>query len=504
MSGQPMPLHPPPPPPFFYPTENTRWTEVSSNQIRRRNQVESPSVYDNRGRSATSRAPRRGILKKTGQWKTPTQRRMVHFMPERFQQRPAVLQSRDWTSREHSRRPVTAPGARNSTGQQHAVVTEHRHARSEKTPEKAHLDTIRRRERRQRHRIASHQDSEEELGRLNDNRFVLLTDTDEEGTGSDLSEADDDKAQAIQDKKHREAVHKQAKSNTDNSRKSAVSSNRQTRRTTAGVPRNSEHVVEPKSKARGNHQRPLLISHSESDQESIALGEDEAGNERSTLFKDKPKTKAYLQGFKILAYLKDRINKDRRIKIEIKDAYNDICAYAKSTVEAYDEWVRNHYETQVWQRFYDVGRRDGHWAKELVNITHTREARTNTAMCEKKIAHFTSVCFDANNTITRNMRELALDPGVPQANVVAKRAHDLMLDYIKEATQGLSKMSMNRIRRVSIEKDEWDALQAFEEVASEQQKGYARAYCKPALKSYQKKKKNFDLLAAHISHDVIP
>ena len=45
-------------------------------------------------------------------------------------------------------------------------------------------------------------------------------------------------------------------------------------------------------------------------------------------------------------------------------------------------------------------------------------------------------------------------------------------------------MSMNRIGRVSMEKDEWDALQAFENVASEQQKGYTRGYCKPALKSY--------------------
>ena len=129
----------------------------------------------------------------------------------------------------------------------------------------------------------------------------------------------------------------------------------------------------------------------------------------------------------------------------------------------------------------------------------------NVVLCVKKIAHYTSVCFDANDIITRNMRELSSDPGVSSANVVAKRAHDLMLDYIKEATQGLSKMSMNRIRRVSFEKDEWNALQAFEDVASEQQKGlYARAYCKPALKSYQKKKKNYDLVAAHISHDVIP
>ena len=121
---------------------------------------------------------------------------------------------------------------------------------------------------------------------------------------------------------------------------------------------------------------------------------------------------------------------------------------------------------------------------------------TNTLLCEKKMSHYTSACFEANNIIARNMREFSSDPSIPNATVVVKRAHDLMLDYVKEATQGLSKMSMNRIRRVSTEKDEWDALQAFENVASEQQKGYARAYCKPGLKSYREKKKNFDLVAA--------
>jgi hypothetical protein len=65
-------------------------------------------------------------------------------------------------------------------------------------------------------------------------------------------------------------------------------------------------------------------------------------------------------------------------------------------------------------------------------------------------------------------------------------------------------MSINRIRRASLEKDEWDALNAFEDIASEQQKVYAKTFCKPALKSYHKKKKNFDLVAAHISNDIIP
>jgi hypothetical protein len=65
------------------------------------------------------------------------------------------------------------------------------HIRSKKTPEKAHLDTLRRRERRQRTRTGSFENTSEELGRLNDNRFALLSETDEEISDiDDQSEAD--------------------------------------------------------------------------------------------------------------------------------------------------------------------------------------------------------------------------------------------------------------------------------------------------------------------------
>ncbi|CAF5091584.1 unnamed protein product, partial [Rotaria sp. Silwood1] len=66
------------------------------------------------------------------------------------------------------------------------------------------------------------------------------------------------------------------------------------------------------------------------------------------------------------------------------------------------------------------------------------------------------------------MRELSSKT----ATIATQRAHDLILDYIKEAIQGLAKMSINRIRRASIEEDEWDALKTFENVASKQQKKY--------------------------------
>ncbi|CAF1315948.1 unnamed protein product, partial [Rotaria sp. Silwood1] len=180
--------------------------------------------------------------------------------------------------------------------------------------------------------------------------------------------------------------------------------------------------------------------------------------------------------------------------------FNEVCEYAKNTIETYDSWIHNHYEAQVWQHIYDLGKEKDHWAKEIVNITHTREAKINVSMCEKKLAQLTSTCFDANNIITRNMRELSSKT----ATVATQRVHDLILDYIKEATQGLAKMSINRIRRASIEKDEWDALKTFENVASEQQKMYAKTFCKSTLNNYHKKKKRFELVAAHISNDIIP
>ncbi|CAF3775622.1 unnamed protein product, partial [Rotaria sp. Silwood1] len=50
----------------------------------------------------------------------------------------------------------------------------------------------------------------------------------------------------------------------------------------------------------------------------------------------------------------------------------------------------------------------------------------------------------------------------------------------------------------------WDALKTFENVASEQQKMYAKTFCKSTLNNYHKKKKRFELVAAHISNDIIP
>ncbi|CAF5010076.1 unnamed protein product, partial [Rotaria sp. Silwood1] len=468
--GQQMPLQPPP---FYYPMDNLTMNK-SSSIFNGKNQIQ--------GHSVTPHTPRRGILKQTEKWRTPMTRRLVHFMPERWQGQETA--ANNMTSHEYRGMSITTPIQVNKKGHNSNVVSGLKRSGTKKTPEKAHLDTLRRRERRQRNRAFLLEQSKE-LDRLSDNRFNLLSVTDDEETDKDLSEIDNE-IETMKDNEQRN-LSKQEKQNAG-TRMNVVSKKRQVK-TTTEVLINNEHVVSNKTNTRGNNQHQINVSNPEMEQNNV---------EQSSTTKDKRKIKTYLQGFKILAYLKGRANNDHKLKFDLKDAFNEVCAYAKNTIETYDKWVHDHYEGQVWQRFYDLGKHKDHWAKEIVNITHTQEAKTNIVLCEKKISHFTSACFDANNIITRNMRELS-------DTVIANRAHDLMLDYIKEVTQGLSKMSINRIRRASIEKDEWDALKAFENVAPEQQKIYAKTFCKSALKAYEKKKKNFDLVAAHISsYDIIP
>ncbi|CAF4775882.1 unnamed protein product, partial [Rotaria sp. Silwood2] len=93
-------------------------------------------------------------------------------------------------------------------------------------------------------------------------------------------------------------------------------------KTTTEVQIIDEHVVKNNIKTRGNNQRQINFSDSEKEQED--------------------------DNVKSPSLNKDRVNKDNKIKLDIKDVFNEVCAYAKNTIETYDSWIHNHYEAQVW------------------------------------------------------------------------------------------------------------------------------------------------------------
>ncbi|CAF5024475.1 unnamed protein product, partial [Rotaria sp. Silwood1] len=256
---QQMPLQTPP---FYYPIDNTILTTVVSslNQVQYKdNEDETPSK-------------RRGILKKTTK---PTQRRLIHFMPENWQEK-------------------TIPDNR------------------------ANLDTLCRRVRRQKQRAALLEKSNE-LGCLKDNnRFSLLSERDDDNNNeytTDNSEADN-QTEAMKNNKNNKKI----------KQKNLSKKQKRQARTTTEVPIINEHVVNNNTKTRGNNQRQINFSDSEKEEEN-----DNNSGKPPFLNKDTRKCKSYLQTFKILGYLKNRVNKDNKIKLDFKDVFNEACEYAKNT-----------------------------------------------------------------------------------------------------------------------------------------------------------------------------
>ena len=178
-------------------------------------------------------------------------------------------------------------------------ITNKQGGQSNKISAKAHLDTLRRRERYQRSRAALLEECKD-LGCLNDNRFILLFETDEEEEVNDYSEVDT----LIKNK-----IKTMNKSNSRN--------------------KNAK-------KSRGMNQREVLATSSDTEQEYLTLSESEndQGNESTKPMKDKRRIKTYLQGYKILAYLKGRILDERssKSKQDLKDAFNEVCSYALNTI----------------------------------------------------------------------------------------------------------------------------------------------------------------------------
>ena len=465
VNGQQMPFPLAPPPPFYYPFDaSSSWNNDQSRYSRKNGK----RSYDNRKRSVT---PRRGNQQNNRQRNTPKQRRLDDFMPETWRNLNQI------NLPDNRRQSKTTPDQMNNSKNNNVQF-------KKETSDKVRLNTLRRRERRQRNRAFLPNRRNEELGRLEDNRFNTLS------RNNDDTETDNSEAETDHNNRTR-AMNKKESSEKPNSniRKNNVVA-KQTN-TTNGV---------KLSKTRKNQRQ----NHASDDDFPTENDTDRSNDEvssRST--NDKRKLKLYLQDYKILSYLKTKISSDRKLK-DLKDSLNEIYKYAKDTLPTYDKWVYNQYEAQVWQHFYELGKNKDHWAKEIVDKTHTRDDKRNLSLCENKISQFTSACIDANDIITRALERFFPNQNTSAAVNASKKVHDLMLDYIKESTTGLMKMSSIRIRRASLEKDEWTALKAFENMATEQQKIYAKTFCRPAIKAYQKKKKNFELVAAHISYDIIP
>ncbi|CAF1591006.1 unnamed protein product [Didymodactylos carnosus] len=235
-------------------------------------------------------------------------------MPESWQQ-PAY-KTKNKILPEYRRQSITMPVQKTN------YVSTEKQGRPKKSPEKAHIDTLRRRERCQRSRTILLEKSKE-LGCLNNNRLILFSETDdEEKTDNEHSDAYDsnhNKTHAMNNNKQQKKITKR-KQNT-NTRNNGV---RIQTKTTTEVPMNSEHGVGKRDNMRGINQHHISSSETEQDYFTLS-GTEQTNYELKSSIKDKRKIKAYLQGISLSseqAQEKENIHKlSRDVQLKATELY---------------------------------------------------------------------------------------------------------------------------------------------------------------------------------------
>ncbi|CAF1523682.1 unnamed protein product [Adineta ricciae] len=273
VNGHGMPLTSPPPP-FYYPYDMSSMVTAGSYTPRSTRKNQGPY---RKNKNNAPRTPSRSAQKSKKQKRnTPTDRRLVHFMPD------SLMQSTNQGNQMNS--------SNKSVNQQ---------GRSKKSPEKAHRDTLSRRDRRRKSRAAvaaatvgnTSPTQNKTVPTTTHNRFLLLSDSDDEEEENDKSVTETESTEYSEVEK------------TMNKRN---------------------------AKTRDTKQKNHILSKTPKDDLTSEMS--------SAKSKDKRKQKLYLQDFKLFSYVRERVNKTRaKNEVNLKDHLNTIFAYAKDTIEMYEE-----------------------------------------------------------------------------------------------------------------------------------------------------------------------
>ena len=197
-------------------------------------------------------------------------------------------------------------------------------------------------------------------------------------------------------------------------------------------------------------------------------------------------------------------------------------AYVLATTSIYDNWVRNNYELQVWKTYLKMGTDDKHWAKEVVQRTKRRDSITNSRFIQKKINRLTVEIAQASATISDLQIQLGTywtqQTTAPATSATTttttatttNRARDpvdrlekSILKYIQHCTQHVKKMAENKIQLAKVQKEEFKALEDFEQIATPSQWNI-HLLLKPKIKLWSTKNKNYLTATKRVEYDLPP
>ncbi|CAF1503656.1 unnamed protein product [Rotaria sordida] len=265
--------------------------------------------------------------------------------------------------------------------------------------------------------------------------------------------------------------------------------------------------------------------------------------------KDKGKRKKirlYLEPNRILKWFEEN---SKHSKNAISGRGNQ--AYTLATVSLYDEWIRNNYELQVWQEYLKLGQKEKYWAKEVIQHTKRRDNLINSKFVEKKIKRLTDEIatlsasvsdlqiqlstYWKHTTSEATTQKIVHTTAELTANLVTDRMQSAttttdtasnlpattisgiknqirepvdrlekyFLDYLYKCTQHVKKLSENRIQLAKAQKEEYKALEDFQQVATPIHWNL-HLILKPKIKIWSTKNKNYRIITKRIELDLPP
>jgi hypothetical protein len=225
----------------------------------------------------------------------------------------------------------------------------------------------------------------------------------------------------------------------------------------------------------------------------------------------KTKIRSYLEESRILKHFKnDPSLQDNR-------TYDCNQAYIVAACPIYDESIRTYYETQVWENYLKLGLENKHWAKEVVRRTKKRDDFDNNRFIRKKISQLSSKDLQLRAKITDLQirltdywtqvatRKTALPDGTGRRRLCIdiNELDKSIKNYIKNCTQHVKKMAINRVQLAKVELDEFKALEDFRQSADPLHRSI-HLILEPKIKTWSNKNKNYRLAQERVICNLPP
>ncbi|CAF1488392.1 unnamed protein product [Adineta steineri] len=225
------------------------------------------------------------------------------------------------------------------------------------------------------------------------------------------------------------------------------------------------------------------------------------------------------------------VNQDRTSEfyklLQDSRTYDITKNYLLTVAPVYDEWIRTNHEFILWTAYKQLGENDDFWAKEIINRIRSRPDKVGIkSFVDKKINSFQLKLDECSVTINKLQKEfaeywsqVALRRKQTQPSTMATRESTTarpassfdfekmekeLSDYIHNHTKHVKKYCNTRLEIANLEKEEYQALQNFKNMAEKKPIWNFHLLLQTKLTKWDNKNRNFHKIQKRMEYNLLP